>query len=268
MPRFIEGEVPDFTVLNDFAGAIAGTEYHIEQRAAGNLTLASEALDFACASLARLVPDTLRLTQSAKPVAPAAALQVAPAAALQIAPAAVPRPEPAVDPEVVIAFHEEAEGLLKAMGAAARREDSSAALVDDLRRQLHTLKGGARLVARQDIAVQAHELESWLAVALSEDESGAALIAGLVPRLRVLAGALGLPREVVDPPALTLPGSRAEAEWAPLSKSSAPLPLGAPPMLVRSDLASAGAVPVPELQGEEPAAADDVVRVRSSLLRE
>ncbi|MGA1372982.1 MAG: chemotaxis protein CheA, partial [Pseudomonadales bacterium] len=104
--------------------------------------------------------------------------------------------------------------------------------------------------------------------ALSEDDSGAALVAGLVPRLRVLAGARGLPREVVDPPALTLPGSRAEAEWAPLSKSSAPLPLGAPPMLVRSDLGSADAVAVPERQAEEPAAADDVVRVRRSLLRE
>lgn len=254
-PRYLAGEVPDFTVLNDIAGAVAGAEYHVEQRAAGNPGLARDALTFARESLERLEPGVQ----------------------LRPPPVALARVAPAVDPEVVLAFHEEAEALLKDMGAAARRarSDTPDAALNDLRRLLHTLKGGARLVARSDLADQAHDIESWLAAARSVEQSAAIDGHELDRRLETLAAILGLPRELLDPPELVLPETTPEPEVIPavartaepiaLPQADLPLPYRAPP---RFDQPAAAAEAQPDLGPAAAQAADELVRVRRGLLGE
>jgi chemotaxis protein histidine kinase CheA len=257
-PRYLAGEAPDFTVLNDIAGAIAGTEYHVEQRAAGNPGLARDALTFALESLERLEPG--------------ARLRTPP-------PAVSARVAPAVDPEVVLAFHEEAQALLKAMGVAARRVrgETPGTALNDLRRLLHTLKGGARLVALSDLADQAHDIETWLAAPRSTEQSAAIDGHELAQRLETLAAMLGLPRELLDPPELKLPETTTESAVVAavardaeptavhaVQDADLPLPHGAPPRFVQSAELS-------ETTKADPAAAqtaEDLVRVRRGLLGE
>ena len=253
-PRYLTGEAPDFSVLNDIAGAIAGTEYHVEQRATGNPGLARDALTFALESLERLEPG----------------VQLRP-------PPVVPtRVAPVVDPEVVLAFQEEAEGLLKDMGAAVRRarSDTPGAALNDLRRLLHTLKGGARLVARADLADQAHDIESWLAAPRSAEESAAIEGHELDRRLERLAASLGLPRELLDPPELMLrettpelgdiPKGARSAEPVALPDADLPLPFGSPPRLDQPAAVETKA----ELDPAVVRPAEELVRVRRGLLGE
>ncbi|MGY2289167.1 Hpt domain-containing protein [Pseudomonas sp. SDO528_S397] len=78
-----------------------------------------------------------------------------------VAPAAVPEPS-GNDPELLDIFLEEAADILDSSGAALSRwqaEPKSRQEVETLLRDLHTLKGGARMVEIGPIGDLAHELE-------------------------------------------------------------------------------------------------------------
>lgn len=82
--------------------------------------------------------------------------------------------EDAVDPELIEIFSEEAQELIEAIDVSLsewQQSPGSESPNADLKRQLHTLKGGARMVNWRDMAATAHEFESEL-IALSASPSG------------------------------------------------------------------------------------------------
>ena len=80
-------------------------------------------------------------------------------------PAAEPDPTSGADPELLEIFLEEAFDILESSGAALARwqaEPQNTLEVENLLRDLHTLKGGARMVEITAIGDFAHELETLL----------------------------------------------------------------------------------------------------------
>ena len=74
-------------------------------------------------------------------------------------------PDDAVDPELIEIFSEEAQELIEAIDASLsewQQSPGSETPSADLKRQLHTLKGGARMVNWRDMAATAHDFESEL----------------------------------------------------------------------------------------------------------
>src|SRR5207342_2234367 len=74
-------------------------------------------------------------------------------------------PEAEFDPEIAAIFSEEASELLEQSDVALgswRRDRSDRAHMIELRRLLHTLKGGARMAGIRAMGDLSHELESLL----------------------------------------------------------------------------------------------------------
>ncbi|MFQ5935143.1 MAG: Hpt domain-containing protein, partial [Acidiferrobacterales bacterium] len=79
--------------------------------------------------------------------------------------AALPAMDEEIDPELVDVFLEEAVDLLGSIEQALRRwrtNQSDNQAIDDLKRALHTLKGGARMASAMSVAGLAHNTEDLL----------------------------------------------------------------------------------------------------------
>jgi chemosensory pili system protein ChpA (sensor histidine kinase/response regulator) len=105
----------------------------------------------------------------APPSAPAAKPKSAPAltpvSAEAPRPAAAPAIEERIDPELLDIFHEEATDILESIEEALTRWRSNhgnKAVVHDLKRHLHTLKGSARMAGAMTMGSIGHHTESLL----------------------------------------------------------------------------------------------------------
>jgi len=121
-----------------------------------------EALDATPAPVAVSVAETTGTPEASR--APDAATSAAVAGG-----AAAPSPEEEVDgdfdPDVAAIFTEEASELLETADGALSswaRDRSNSALVFELKRALHTLKGGARMAGIRAMGDLSHELESLM----------------------------------------------------------------------------------------------------------
>src|SRR5699024_8084337 len=80
-----------------------------------------------------------------------------------LAASAPPAPEPDRDPELVALFLEEAHDILESAGAsldAWLAEPGNSLELQSLQRDLHTLKGGARMAEIAELGDLGHELET------------------------------------------------------------------------------------------------------------
>jgi chemosensory pili system protein ChpA (sensor histidine kinase/response regulator) len=140
-------------------------------------------------SIDAMIDEALPSTRSTAPAAPAAAAAPgAPAAAT--APPAPPPPSGGADQfdaEIAAIFSEEATELLEAADAALaafRAEPGDDEKVTELKRVLHTLKGGARMAGVTAMGDLAHEVESVLI------QTAAARTSGELRTLEVLQASL------------------------------------------------------------------------------
>ncbi len=115
------------------------------------------------AEAAACVPEPVARVESVAPASPPA-----PAPTVATVPA-VPVPPPAtaeqIDPELLEIFQEEATDILGSIEAALTRWRSrpdDLALVQDLKRSLHTLKGGARMAGAMTMGHLSHNTETLL----------------------------------------------------------------------------------------------------------
>ena len=128
-----------------------------------------------------LPPEELRAPFVAAPVVPQQQSAAAPEAG------ATAEPEPEFDADIAAIFGEEATELLELADSSlanwiADRADRSR--ITELKRVLHTLKGGARMAGIRAMGDLSHEVESFL----GSLESGA--VAADEPAIRVLQAAL------------------------------------------------------------------------------
>ena len=128
-----------------------------------------------------LPPEELRARFVAAPVVPQQQSAAAPEAG------ATAEPEPEFDADIAAIFGEEATELLELADSSlanwiADRADRSR--ITELKRVLHTLKGGARMAGIRAMGDLSHEVESFL----GSVESGA--VAADEPAIRVLQAAL------------------------------------------------------------------------------
>ncbi|WP_457439535.1 Hpt domain-containing protein [Pseudomonas sp. TE3786] len=128
------------------------------------------------------------------------------------APVAAPAPEEEADPldaEMVEIFLEEAVDILESSGQALDRwlgEPDNNLALSSLLRDLHTLKGGARMAAIRPIGDLAHELETLYEGLVDRRYSYSPVLAGLLQRshdkLAVLLDQLQANQPLHDPDAL------------------------------------------------------------------
>ncbi|MHB8697997.1 MAG: Hpt domain-containing protein [Sulfuricaulis sp.] len=97
------------------------------------------------------------------PVMTAEPIQVAPPASVRVPPQPVVADQ--IDPELLEIFQEEASDILNSIEEALSRwktRPDDRALVQDLKRSLHTLKGGARMAGAMSIGDLSHNTETLL----------------------------------------------------------------------------------------------------------
>jgi chemosensory pili system protein ChpA (sensor histidine kinase/response regulator) len=124
--------------------------------------IARDAID---TSASAMVPALRAAPVAAPEAAPAAEPAAAPAAAAPAAPAAIADAPPAedFDHEIATIYSEEATELLEAAESslsAWNRDRKDKERVAELQRQLHTLKGGARMAGISAMGDLSHELET------------------------------------------------------------------------------------------------------------
>jgi chemosensory pili system protein ChpA (sensor histidine kinase/response regulator) len=208
--------------------------------------------------------DDMMLAQPAAPPPPAAAPRLP--AAMLAPPRPPPEPEGAddFDAEIAVIFSEEASELLEVAErafAALRAEARDAGKVTELKRVLHTLKGGARMAGVIAMGDLAHEVESLLTQAESDGSAAdprtlevlqasldelnrmrdtvsagrrVANARDLLTRIRALA------RGAAGPPVLKSVAGE-QSMPAPPAPAAAPPPLAAPPVV--SDIAASVRAP-------------------------
>ena len=183
------------------------------------------------------------------------------AAAAQAAPAEAPARGDDYDPEVASIFSEEATELLESADAALtalRTERGDRDRVTELKRVLHTLKGGARMAGIMAMGDLSHELESLLIqlgedAARLDDRSLEVVQASLdeLARMRDYVGAgrpVPVARDLVTRIRLVAKGGSGEpAKAAPAAPAMAPLAPPAPQVAV--------ATPAPARETPPPVAA-------------
>ena len=181
------------------------------------------------------------------------------------------------DPELLGIFLEEAEELMASVDTgidAWRGDRGNRALFDKLQRDLHTLKGGARMAGISVLGDLAHDFESML---IAEAANPAGLPDAFFLRVadfhEQLARAMDVVRERPEPgspePVAAIPGP-VTAE-APVAGPAAPEPAPAEPPVAASDpqqpvLPARAPQPVPAAAVAKPR--DEVVRVSSQLLED
>ena len=161
-------------------------------------------------------------------VPPSVVLHAAPELPASAPTAATTPAEQEVDSEILEIFREEADELLEALeGSLARWESQPDNLtpIDDLLRQLHTLKGGARLAGQKAIGDLSHGLEQRLTEARNAGMPGEQLLGEAQEAFTVLQRAVDRLRgdEFAEAPLPAEP-----APFAALAAPVAPAPTRTP----------------------------------------
>ncbi len=184
-----------------------------------------------------------------------------------------------IDPDLLEVFTEEAREILDhADGALAawRAEPADLAQVPVLQRDLHTLKGGARIAGFVPVGDLSHAIETLLEEPISGDpEQAAALIGALesgFDQLHALVQRIGQNKGIHYPQAmidrlLALAGEEALAERdeTPALSASEPEPSAAPAGVVPEQLPEL--LPEPAAEGfDESRSPQEQIRVRADLL--
>jgi chemosensory pili system protein ChpA (sensor histidine kinase/response regulator) len=180
------------------------------------------------------------------------------------------------DPELLGIFLEEAEELMASVDTgidAWRGDRGNRALFDKLQRDLHTLKGGARMAGISVLGDLAHDFESML---IAEAANPAGLPDAFFLRVadfhEQLARAMDVVRGRPEPgspePVAAIPGP--VAVEAPVAVPAAPEPAPAEPVAASEPpqpvLPAKAPQPVPAAAVAKPR--DEVVRVSSQLLED
>ena len=171
--RVLSGELPAASAIADLATeAAAALEMLVEQSPVGgtanpalaNLVARAQAFLHAPASAAPVPPQPAPVKPAETVPPPAPPERAPPSAAVPVA-----LPEPAglsgADLELAQVFQYEAAEILDASDLILHRlaaEEDHAALLNDLRRSMHTLKGGSRMSGFMAIGDLAHAAESVL----------------------------------------------------------------------------------------------------------
>lgn len=184
-------------------------------------------------------PVTLEHTPEPEPVSPAPVV-------VEDAPAVEAPPQPERDPELVEIFLEEADEILESAGNSLELwigEQDNLIELQSLQRDLHTLKGGARMAEVSELGDLGHELETLYEGLAQSQLAVQPLLFDLLhrchDRLAEMVEALRANRPlpggeqlieaihgyVADPAGFTLPAISAEA---PAAKPAAPAPAVAP----------------------------------------
>jgi len=198
-------------------------------------------------------------------------LELEPEPELVLESESAPEPEPEVepelgadfDPEIAAIFCDEASELLDAAEtqlAALKRSTSAPAALDELKRLLHTLKGGARLAGVTAMGDLSHALETMLpklaAASADADSAGMQLAQQTLDRLQQMRDAVDAGHGVAAAGALVQQLERFGA--TPPAKSAAPT-TATPAAASSPQPAPAGKPAVPA----KPAAAPDVSDTRA-----
>lgn len=138
----------------------------------------AEEIEMAPAPVVEEIAPPEPLPSESEPVAEMPAVAEAPAAPEPAAPA-----EPMLirvnyadlDPDLLDIFLEESEEILEGMDNALQewRDEKQAGSLNELKRQLHTLKGGARMAGLDAIGELGHELETMLELSAPKGYAGA-----------------------------------------------------------------------------------------------
>ncbi len=205
------------------------------------------------------------------PKAPGAAgIEGAPPYLQAAEPPSGPAPAADYDPEVAAVFSEEATELLEAADAALgalKAERGSRDRLTELKRVLHTLKGGARMAGIAPMGDLSHELES-LVIQVSDqsvpldDRSLEVLQSSLdeLNRMRDYVGA-GRPvapaRDLVTRIRMVGRGAAAEPTAPPAPARRAPAPAPAPAPAAAAPALAPEPTPGPEAPAAEPEPAEE-----------
>jgi chemosensory pili system protein ChpA (sensor histidine kinase/response regulator) len=191
---------------------------------------------------------------------PVALPEVEPAAAAPLPEAVAepppppPEPEPEFDADIAAIFSEEASELLEQSDAALlhwSRDRADRSHVTELKRLLHTLKGGARMAGIRAMGDLSHEMESFLAAieagTVASDLDAMAVLQASLDELHRMRDAAGAGQRIA--PAV---GLIARVHAVAAASSRAPVPVEIPP--VEAPVAVEVPAPVEEpVQVEEPA---------------
>ena len=172
-------------------------------------------------------------------------------------PEPMPEPEPELEPEfdadIAAIFSEEASELLEQADAALldwSRDRADRSRVTELKRLLHTLKGGARMAGIRAMGDLSHEMESFLAAlesgTVASDQDAIAVLQSSLDELHRMRDVAGTGQRIV--PAVEL---IARVRAVAAASSRAPLPEAAleaaPPVEVAAPTVEAAEPPVAEV---------------------
>lgn len=178
----------------------------------------------------------------------------------------------AVDPELAELFVEDARELVERLEEAFRgwREDpEEPALLGEIQRQLHTLKGAARLAELKPIADLSHRLETFFIELAKQEANGAAhidLAQRAVDTLSSQVDALGGGRPLPLCEELMAALSGALDDEAPEPPDVAPQPAATTPAAAPATATPGPAVPCAAAEASDAEPSVTYLRIRSDLL--
>jgi chemosensory pili system protein ChpA (sensor histidine kinase/response regulator) len=146
-------------------------------------------------------------------------------------------PEPEFDADIAAIFSEEASELLEQSDAALlrwSRDRADRSQVTELKRLLHTLKGGARMAGIRAMGDLSHEMESFLAAleggAVASDQDAIAVLQASLDELHRMRDTVGAGQRIAPATALIARvRSVAAASRAPVVEPTPPVEEAAPP---------------------------------------
>jgi chemosensory pili system protein ChpA (sensor histidine kinase/response regulator) len=210
--------------------------------------------------------------------APPAEAEPAPVATAPVPP---PEPEPEFDADIAAIFSEEASELLEQSDAALlrwSRDRADRSQVTELKRLLHTLKGGARMAGIRAMGDLSHEMESFLASLeagnVASDQDAIAVLQASLDELHHMRDTVGAGQPIAPAAALiarvhavAAASSRAPLPEAASAEAAAlPEPVEFAPAVVEAPVSVEEVAPVEEpLAPEEPAALEPVSAEVTSL---
>ena len=176
-------------------------------------------------------------------------------------------PEPDFDADIAAIFSEEASELLEQADASLTnwtRDRADRSQITELKRLLHTLKGGARMAGIRAMGDLSHEMESFLtsleAGAIVADEAATSVLQASLDELHRMRDAANSGQPIA-------PARDLIARVREVAAASQPAPVPAPPP--REEAAAAAVEAAPEAPAVEiPTAGEPVPAVEEMLVEE
>jgi chemosensory pili system protein ChpA (sensor histidine kinase/response regulator) len=143
-----------------------------------------------------------------------------------------PEPEPEFDADIAAIFSEEASELLEQSDAALlrwSRDRADRSQVTELKRLLHTLKGGARMTGIRAMGDLSHEMESFLAALeagnVASDQDAVAVLQASLDELHRMRDSVGAGQRLASAAALIarVRAVAAASSRAPVAEAAAPV---------------------------------------------